>query len=138
VAVLIGLAGPAECVLHAVPLLALLGPQLGRVGLAVAIDFDSAESDEWNDAKAQAAVELEVADALLSSRHDSTLVLVGGAPTDAFLRHARSAGYDMLVLAGEPPAETTAPRYGDGAAVVVHVPRGSGDATADTEHAEEP
>jgi hypothetical protein len=108
--VLIGLSGRGDSVCDAAPLLDQLGPRLGRVAIAVAVDFESAARDEWNDAKADAALELEVATALLSRGDEPRTVIVGGPPTESFRRHARSAAYDLLVLTTDQTLDGTGER----------------------------
>ncbi|MGH9183325.1 MAG: hypothetical protein ACRDZ9_05865 [Acidimicrobiales bacterium] len=110
--VLIGLVGPAETVADVVPVLDLLGPRVGRVTVAVAIDYESAESDDWSDAKGPAALELKLAAVLLSGRHEPATVLVAGSPERAFVRYAAEARHDLVMLVGvqrRAPAAGTLP-----------------------------
>ncbi|HUP76900.1 MAG TPA: hypothetical protein VM282_27955 [Acidimicrobiales bacterium] len=99
--VLVALLGPPWTALDAVSLLNELGPRLGLVTVTVPIDFDSVESDDWNDAKRMAALDLEIAAALLSPHCQPRTVIVGGRPLEALMRHARADGYHLLVVIGD-------------------------------------
>jgi hypothetical protein len=98
VSVAVGFAGSASGVAAAEPVLEALGSRLGRVSLVFALDYESVGSDDWRDAKAPAAIELELAAALLNARCDPAMVLVGGRLREAILRYARTSGYDIVLL----------------------------------------
>ncbi len=95
--VLVGLGGMGDAVTAVLLVMQLLGPRVGRLTLARTIDFESAESDEWPDAKREAALELEVTSALLPGPAPST-VLLPGDPVTALTTHAAEEGYDLLVV----------------------------------------
>ncbi len=95
--VLIGLDGEADPVAPAQAAVGLLGPRIGRLTLARAVDFESAESDDWFDAKGEAALELELTSVLLPG-HEPSTVLLPGDPAKALLAHAAEDGYDLVVV----------------------------------------
>ena len=95
--VLIGLDDGADPVAPVQVALGLLGARIGRLTLARAVDFESAESDDWFDAKGAAALELELTSVLLPWHAPST-VLLPGDPAKALLAHAADDGYHLVVV----------------------------------------
>lgn len=79
--------------------LRMFEPRLGRVTLARAIDFESADDDDWSDAKTAAAAELESWANCVSGSQPST-VLIPGPPEHALADYAVRERYDLLILAG--------------------------------------
>ncbi len=95
--VLIGLDGGADSVALARTAVQLLGPRIGRLTLARAVDFESAGRHDWFDAKAEAALDLELTSVLLPDHAPST-VLLPGDPRKALVAHAAADGYDLVVV----------------------------------------
>lgn len=71
----------------------------GRVTLVRAIDFESADDDDWSDAKAAAAAELESWASCVPGDEPST-VLIPGPPEHALADYAVREGYGLLILVG--------------------------------------
>lgn len=112
--VLIGLRGSADCMSDALRVLALLGPRIGRVTIAAAIDYESASSNDWCGVKSTAAVELELASSVASLSFQPETVIVAGLPDQAFVRYASQNGHHLLLMTdgdrnedGSPGAVTT-------------------------------
>lgn len=105
--VLIGLRGSADCVSDALPVIDLLEPRIGRVTIAAAVDYESAGSNDWSDAKSAAAVELDLASILASQCCRPETVIVPGPPDYAFVRYAQQNGHHLLLI-------TEAERKADG------------------------
>lgn len=95
--VLVGLDGAADSVALARAAVQLLGPRIGRLTLARAVEFESAERNDWFDAKGEAALELELTSVLLPGYVPST-VLLPGDPRKALVAHASAEGYDVIVV----------------------------------------
>jgi hypothetical protein len=108
--VVIGLVGSGQGAAVARRVIDALGSRVGRVTLVFALDYESVGSDDWRDAKASAAVELELAAALLADRCEPGRVLVGGRQS-AILAFAQATGHDLVVM---PDAERSLGWRGQG------------------------
>ena len=96
----VGLMGPAESISDVIPMIELVGSRLGRVTICSAIDYQSAQSREWEAAKRNSLVELELAVALLGDRCNPGTVMVPGAPPHSYFRYAADSGHHLVALAG--------------------------------------
>ena len=96
----VGLMGPAETISDVIPMIDLVGSRLGKLTICSAIDYQSAESDEWEATKSTSLVELELAVALLGDKCSPATVMVPGAPPHSFFRYAADTGHHLVVLAG--------------------------------------
>ncbi|HSJ82713.1 MAG TPA: hypothetical protein VLA91_02720 [Acidimicrobiia bacterium] len=96
----VGLMGPAETISDVIPMIELVGSGLGKLTICSAIDYQSAESDEWQATKASSLVELELAAALLGERWNPATVMVPGAPPHSFFRFAAATGHHLVALVG--------------------------------------
>lgn len=96
----VGLMGPAETISDVIPMIELVGSRLGKLTICSAIDYQSAQSDEWEAAKSNSLVELELAVALLGDRCTPATVMVPGAPPHSFFRYAADTGHQLVALAG--------------------------------------
>ncbi len=131
--VLVGIDGSADAMAVVSPVVRLLGPRIGRLTLAATIDYESAESDDWSDGKAAAALELEVSSIFLPD-HEPSTVLLPGEPVRALTTHAADNGYDLLVVVAARRwrrlLRRRARRVDDRRAVPVLVVAGKGDGRA--------
>jgi hypothetical protein len=98
--VLVGLLGPGASVADALPSLSRMDADLGRLTVAAVIDFQSAENDDWRDAKGSAAAELQLASVFLAD-HRPALVLLAGRPERALSAFAADEAYDVVIVTGE-------------------------------------
>lgn len=119
--VLVALHGPGDAVAALRPFLRLLLPLLGRVTVARAVDYEAALRDDWDDAKRLAALEVDVAAALLEDLCQPETVLVPGPPGLAHVQHARRVGYDLVLFAGMPDGLRRTVVRGPGQPAVVAV-----------------
>jgi hypothetical protein len=97
---LVGVLGSGASVTDALPSLQLIGRDLARVTVAAVIDFQSAESDDWRDAKGPAARELQLASVFLTD-YQPSLVLLAGRPERALSAYAAEHGCDVVIVTGE-------------------------------------
>ena len=96
--VLIGLQGSPAGAASALPVLQLLGHRVGRVTLARVLDFESIQDD---DDRAAAEAELSCA-SLFLVEYDPSLLLLPGHPLEAPREYAASAGFDAVIVVGDP------------------------------------
>jgi nucleotide-binding universal stress UspA family protein len=98
--VTVGLDGGPECLQEVLPIVNALAPRIRRLTVAKAVDFESATDTRWGqpgDMKSPAAVELEIAAALVDHAAVAT-VLVPGVSPGAVIRYAAETNQDLLVM----------------------------------------
>lgn len=78
------------------PLLGMLGPQLGRLALARVLDFESMQDERE---RAEAELELSCG-SLFLCEHEPAVVLLAGKPCDAPREYAADNGYHLVVFVG--------------------------------------
>lgn len=96
--VLVGLHGSPAGAASALPVLQLLGHRVGRVALARVLDFESIQDD---DQRAAAEAELSCA-SLFLGEYEPSMLLLPGHPLHAAREHAAAAGFDAVILVGDP------------------------------------
>ena len=96
--VLIGLQGSPAGAASALPVLQILGDRVGRVTLARVLDFEAIQDD---DDLAAAEAELSCA-SLFLVEYDPSLLLLPGHPLEAPREYAATAGFDAVIVVGDP------------------------------------
>jgi nucleotide-binding universal stress UspA family protein len=98
--VLVGVDGSAESIDAATVVAALLGDRVGRLTVALVIDFDTALGGENGPAHRAARLELtHAADTIAASVvHDVDTALLAGKPADALVARATEGRYDVIAV----------------------------------------
>jgi nucleotide-binding universal stress UspA family protein len=105
--ILVGLDGSRESVAAATVAVRLFGPRIGRVTLAMVLDFDTAAPhadsllypEPWPEERV-AREQLEAGRAALrsTSGHEAGTVVLTGEPADALEAYALAEGYEVVVV----------------------------------------
>jgi nucleotide-binding universal stress UspA family protein len=98
--VLVGVDGSAESLAAATIVARLLGDRVGRLTVAIVIDYDTALGGAQGPAHRAASLELSrAADAVSESvPNDVDTAMLAGKPADALVAHATAGQYDVIAV----------------------------------------